>query len=219
MSNNPKYWQNKWDTNDIGFHKQQTNQYLVELFPTLHLPPQSRVLVPLCGKSLDMIWLIEHGYHVVGIELSEIAVKAFFEEHNFSYTCELHGNITKYSHPNVTIYQGDLFNLSAQEIEPCQGYYDRGALIALPESIRSAYVDKISTLLAANAKGLVLTYEYDWLEIIGPPYSVPKQEVMALYHQFDVQEVMHQTQNPLSQTLFKKGLRAAMDYGFIVTLQ
>jgi Thiopurine S-methyltransferase (TPMT). len=35
------------------------------------------VLVPLCGKSLDMDWLLDAGYKVFGIELSNIAIQAF----------------------------------------------------------------------------------------------------------------------------------------------
>ncbi len=33
-----------------------------------------RVLVPLCGKTPDLLWLAEQGNEIVGVELSEIAV-------------------------------------------------------------------------------------------------------------------------------------------------
>ncbi|EXF43869.1 thiopurine s-methyltransferase [Pseudomonas sp. BAY1663] len=38
------------------------------------------MLVPLCGKSLDLAWLAGQGFNVLGVELSEKAVEAFFAE-------------------------------------------------------------------------------------------------------------------------------------------
>ncbi len=167
---------------DIGFHHKATNQHLARFFPKLELPPFARVLVPLCGKSNDMLWLMQQGYHVIGIELCEEAVKAFFEENNLGFRCEYQEKVTIYHAPQVTIYQGDLFEMLDALIMPCDGYYDRAALVALLVSRRAQYAKKIVAWLAANAQGLLIAYTYEYPEVIGPPYSVPQNEVEKLYH-------------------------------------
>ena len=43
------------------------------------------VFVPLCGKSLDMVWLLEQGFSVTGCEISELAVQQFFTENSIPY--------------------------------------------------------------------------------------------------------------------------------------
>ena len=76
----PDFWHARWEANQIGFHRDEINVYLERYWPALGLDPGSRVLAPLCGKSLDLLWLREQGHMVTGIELSRIAVQAFFEE-------------------------------------------------------------------------------------------------------------------------------------------
>jgi thiopurine S-methyltransferase len=38
------------------------------------------VFLPLCGKTLDIHWLLSNGYPVAGSELGEVAVKQLFSE-------------------------------------------------------------------------------------------------------------------------------------------
>ncbi len=75
-----KFWHNRWQDNLIPFHKQRTNHFLEKYFDTLELGDGADVLVPLCGKSVDMRWLRERGCTVTGVELSDIAVRDFFNE-------------------------------------------------------------------------------------------------------------------------------------------
>ena len=79
---NPKFWQTRWQEGRIGFNQSEVNPFLIKHFSALKLPVGNRVLVPLCGKSIDMLWLSAQGYDVVGVELVETAVQAFFAEQN-----------------------------------------------------------------------------------------------------------------------------------------
>ena len=74
------FWLERWQNNQTGFHQDEINSYLTRYWSGLGLTQGSRVLVPLCGKSLDMLWLAEQGHSVVGIELSRLAIEAFFHE-------------------------------------------------------------------------------------------------------------------------------------------
>ena len=80
----PEFWHDRWQRNQIGFHQEQVNPCLERLWPQLELPRGARVLVPLCGKSLDLSWLAASGFEVLGVELSQTAVEQFFSEQRVS---------------------------------------------------------------------------------------------------------------------------------------
>ena len=81
----PTFWQQRWQTNQIGFHEATPHPLLLRHWPRLTLAPGSRVFVPLCGKSLDLLWLRTQGHEVIGVELSAIGVDAFFAEAALMY--------------------------------------------------------------------------------------------------------------------------------------
>ena len=70
MMNKKNYWQQKWQANDIKFHRLGVNEHLVKYCANLQLRPNDHVFVPLCGKGLDMLWLAERGYRITGVEIS-----------------------------------------------------------------------------------------------------------------------------------------------------
>ena len=74
------FWHEKWLEAKQGFQQEKINSRLIKYWHTLDIPNQSDVFVPLCGKSLDMLWLKDEGYNVTGCELSQIAGESFFKE-------------------------------------------------------------------------------------------------------------------------------------------
>lgn len=176
----PEFWHDRWKNNQIGFHLDHVNPYLARYWPTLGLEPGARVLVPLCGKSLDITWLAAHGYHVLGVELSEDAVKRYFSEHNLKPDVTRRGAFSVYEAGPVTLMCGDLFAISAADVATCQGLYDRAAIIALPPEMRANYVTYLTKVLPRDCQGLLITLDYDQSEMQGPPFSVPDTEVQRL---------------------------------------
>jgi len=184
---NSDFWINRWNENRTGFHQSQVNRHLQEHFPPLGIPPGSRILVPLCGKSLDMLWLHDSGYRITGIELSRIAVEAFFRENDLPFGMEQRGRFLRYSSGSLEILCGDFFDLRRDDIAGVAGVYDRAALIALPEPMRRRYADHLATLLPAGTKMLLIAIEYPQDELDGPPFAVPEEEVHHLYEEnFDL---------------------------------
>ena len=168
-------WLERWQAGKIGWHETQGNASLQKHWTATG----KRVLVPLCGKTQDLIWLENQGNQVVGVELSEIAVKAFFDENEIEYSL-IEGALTAYvaKGHSIAIYCGDFFEFSDG---PFDAYYDRGALIALPANVRSTYVDHTRTLLDAAAAQMIICLEYDESIATGPPFSVPANEVLAFW--------------------------------------
>lgn len=174
------FWHSRWNSNQIGFHQSQVNAYLQQYWPALAVAAGERVLVPLCGKSLDMLWLAGQGLQVVGVELSEKAVEDFFSEHQLQPQVTQEGAFKVFRCKDIEIYCGDFFALSAQEVSGCSALYDRAALIALPADMRRRYVAHLQAILPASVKGLLITLDYDQSQIDGPPFAVTDAEVQTL---------------------------------------
>ena len=176
----PKFWQERWESNQIGFHQPQVNPYLQRQWPTLALAKGAKVLVPLCGKSLDLIWLASHGHHVMGVELSEQAVEAFFSEQGLAPQINQRGAFKVYQAGLIEVWCGDFFDLDADALAECQALYDRAALIALPPLMRVQYIEHLNALLAPGCLGLLITLDYDQAQKAGPPFAVTDEEVRLL---------------------------------------
>ncbi|QXH48385.1 thiopurine S-methyltransferase [Pseudomonas xanthosomatis] len=174
----PTFWHKRWADNQIGFHQAQVNPYLQAHWPALGLAPGARVLVPLCGKSLDLAWLAGQGHRVMGVELSRRAVEDFFAEHGLTAQVARRGAFEVWSSGDVELWCGDIFALRAEDVAGCTGLYDRAALIALPPEMRQQYLALLGELLPA-CKGLLVTLDYNQALIDGPPFSVADDEVRA----------------------------------------
>ena len=176
----PKFWQERWARNQIGFHLPEVNPYLLRYWPSLTLAQGAKVLVPLCGKSLDLMWLASNGYHVLGVELSEQAVDAFFREQNLTPRITGHGVFKVYQADLIEIWCGDFFALDAGALADCTALYDRAALIALPPLMRAQYAEQLNSLLRPGCQGLLITLDYDQTQKAGPPFAVTDDEVKVL---------------------------------------
>jgi thiopurine S-methyltransferase len=177
----PEFWLKNWQDNKIGFHQQQTNNHLVTFWQHLNLTPNCRVFVPLCGKSLDLLWLRQQGHSVVGVEISELAVCDFFTENGLNPTTFKLDSFHCHETEHLVLMQGDFFDLTPQHIENVEGVFDRASLVALPIELRQQYAQHLKNILPNTAKILLVTFEYGQAEMTGPPFSVSEAEVHALY--------------------------------------
>lgn len=176
------YWHDKWASNDIGFHKSEPHNELIQHWPALQLPTQSRVFVPLCGKSHDIDWLLEQNHRVVGAELSEPAIQALFNGLSLTPTVQKNGELIRYHSGDLTVYVGDVFLVTAEHLQKTAAVYDRAALVALPPTLRMRYTKHLVHITQA-AQQLLITFDYDQSTMQGPPHSVPEDEVRAHYGQ------------------------------------
>lgn len=189
----PDFWHERWENNLIGFHLDEVNPWLRAHWDKLAVKPGGRVLVPLCGKSLDLIWLVEQGYEVLGVEISPIAVKDFFAENHLRAKRINNARCEIWQGPGITLLCGDLFELTAQDIGHIDAVYDRASLIALPPAMRQRYVTALEKLVPAEAPHLLITLDYDPQKMDGPPFAVSETEVRSLYserHQVECLESM-----------------------------
>jgi thiopurine S-methyltransferase len=171
-------WLSRWKGGQTGWHQVGGSKALRKFWP--RVAKGSRVLVPLCGKSPDLLWLSQQGYEVTGVELSEIAVRAFFAESGIRFEIEKSGGLWCFrglTH-QINIVCGDYFQFSDK---PFDALYDRASLVALPPAERPAYIEHTKSLLIHGAAQLLLTLEYDQSMALGPPYSVMPDEVLGYW--------------------------------------
>jgi thiopurine S-methyltransferase len=174
-------WQQRWRSGRIGFHRNEVALSLSQFWPRLNLPLGSSVFVPLCGKSLDLLWLAARPHEVVGLELSEIGLESFFMENGVLARRQTCQGFNEYTAPGLRLLQGDFFELTPQILEPVAAIYDRASLIALPEEWRGRYVEKLAEITAPGTQTLLVTLEYPQREMAGPPFSVDSLSVNRLY--------------------------------------
>lgn len=175
-----EFWHKRWADGEIGFHEGQANDMLVAHFKDLHTAQNARIFVPLCGKTRDIHWLLSQGRRVAGAELNETAVTELFAELGVTPDITPCGGLTKYSAENIDIFQGNLFDLTADDLGPVDAVYDRAAMVALPADMRKKYAAHLVDITNA-APMLLLAFDYDQNFIDGPPFSVPADEITAHY--------------------------------------
>ncbi|HEY0563189.1 MAG TPA: thiopurine S-methyltransferase [Methylophilus sp.] len=174
------FWHQKWQANQIGFHLPEANPLLLKHLASLNLKQHARIFLPLCGKTLDIAWLLAQGYQVVGAELSEIAIQALFAQLQVTPHITQIGEIKHYSAPNIDVYVGDIFKLTPDMLGKVDAVYDRAALVALPEYMRARYAAHLITLTNA-ASQLLICFTYDQSLHAGPPFSINAEEVNLHY--------------------------------------
>ncbi|WP_019215855.1 thiopurine S-methyltransferase [Legionella tunisiensis] len=213
MNTGQQFWLNLWREGKTIFHRTEVNTDLNTRWAGLQLPAAATVLVPLCGKSLDMLWLMEQGFQVVGIELSEQAVLQFSEENRLTLVKEIHSQAIKYTSQSLTIWVADIFSFNTAFIVPADAIYDRAALIALPENLRPQYVRICLRWLKAKGKILLKTMYYDESDMQGPPFSVSDAEIRQLYSNCQTIQCVRETNRQVDEQdpLYARGLREVAD--------
>ncbi len=179
-ADDPEFWHGIWRDGRLGFDQPSPNRFLVEELPARGLDEGGRVFVPLCGKSIDMGWIAEQGYRVLGVEVDEGAVRRFFAERDDKPTITTESWGARYSAGSIEILVADIFDLSSRDVGPIDLWYDRAALIALPAPTRRWYLAHVFDLIGPICPGLLVTMLHDGPDGSGPPFSVESDEVIDL---------------------------------------
>ena len=212
------YWLDRWERDEIGFHQTDVNSYLSKFWSELKLTHGSKVFVPLCGKSRDMLWLNEQGHTVLGIELSKLAVQAFFTENEYTPKQETNNKFDVFSVDDLSILCGNFLDLDKNNLATVSAVYDRASLVALPPEMRERYVKHLTNILPPNTQILLITFDYPQSEMAGPPFAVSPNEVKRHYQQHADIRLLAQLdvleQNPRFQ---ERGLSRIQESVFLLT--
>lgn len=175
------FWLERWERQETGFHQDDVNPWLARYWETIAPAAGGTVFVPLCGKSRDMLWLRKRGHPVIGVELSPIAVEAFFTENGYAPATSTLRDFRQCEADDIRILCGDFFAMTADDLAGVDAVYDRASLVALPPAMRQKYASHMLDMLAPGTRVLLVTFEYDQTAMSGPPFAVTPEEVYALY--------------------------------------
>lgn len=218
MPIDPDFWHGRWEDGNTPWHQPHPNARLAAHFSRLVVPDGGEVLVPLCGKSHDMRWLLERQYRVLGVELSELAVREFFHDHGLRVTEREHFGLPALEAPGIRILCADMFALTREHLSGVSAVYDRGALVALDESDQERYARMLCGLLPVGAEQLLVTLEYDTTRMQGPPFSIDEARVRSLYgDRFRIARVESGDVLDEEPHFRERGLEALTEHAFVLT--
>ncbi len=209
----PDFWHERWQQNQIGFHQDEVHPYLRQFWPNT---ASGRIFVPLCGKTLDLWWLRQQGHSVVGVELSPIAVQAFFDEAGVTPAITAKGPMECWQASDIQLYCGDFFALRPEDVTDCEMIYDRAALIALPPDLRREYVSHLHHLFPQGAHMLLVTLDYPQAEMNGPPFAVSDTEVRNLYS--SVQQLASQDVLTQNERFSQRGVSRLNENAYMIEI-
>ncbi|MEW5905051.1 MAG: thiopurine S-methyltransferase [Pseudomonadota bacterium] len=215
-----EFWLERWERAEIGFHQDEVNPYLLQYWPELQAAQGGEVFVPLCGKSLDMLWLRQQGYAVLGVELSPIAVRDFFAENGLALTHASAGQFDQCEAEGIRILCGDFFELTREHLAQVRAVYDRASLVALPPEMRARYARHLAELLPPGTPVLLVTFDYPQDEMNGPPFAVSVDEVQALYGAYAEVRLLAQVDILEREPRFKaRGVTRMQENIFVLTMK
>lgn len=177
---NPEFWHARWRQGEVGWHQDEINVHLQEHWARLGASPGAGVFVPLCGKTLDLLWLAGQGHRVLGVEISALAVDTFFAENDLTPEIAEEPPFLRYRVDELEILCGDFFALSPAHLGGVTTVFDRASFVAMPPEMRPGYAEHLQGILRPESKVLLVTLDYDQAEMSGPPFSVPDDEVIDL---------------------------------------
>ncbi len=173
----PDFWHDRWREGRTGFHRDIVHPDLIKHAGTLRIPSAPRILVPLCGKTLDLGWLVSQGCAVVGVELSEQAAAQYHERAGITPEVEQVGEHAIWQSPGLTYIVGDFFTA---DLGVFDAVWDRAALVALPPELRVRYAERLRAVLRPGGRMLLNCFTFD-ADRSGPPHSIPDDEVREHY--------------------------------------
>jgi thiopurine S-methyltransferase len=190
-----EFWLERWRTGATGWHQSVTHPFLLRHGAWLlggddarrgagdepRGARGTRVFVPLCGASLDMLWLRRAGASVVGIDLAASAFRRFYDEAGLDPVVDRTCLFERWSADDIELLAGDFFDADASVLGAFDAVYDRAALFALPPELRERYATKVADLCPPGTRVLQVTFEYDQREMTGPPFAVWPDELARLY--------------------------------------
>ena len=144
------------------------------------------MLVPLCGKSVDMRWLLDAGHSVVGVDVAAQPLDEFMSALGVPYSTTRVSDelvVRETEDGRVRLLECDMLGaaLCGESVGPVTAVWDRAAMVALHPSQRAAYGAKVLSLLQPGAHMLMETVEYEQSLMQGPPFSLTEEAVRRTF--------------------------------------
>ncbi len=212
------FWHQRWRDSNTPFHRASVHPLLERFYSALELAPNAPLFVPLCGKAADMAWLRRQGHSVLGVELSDIACRDFFQEHGIAYRSTDVPRYTRFEGDRIVLLAGDFFDITGNDLAMVQAVYDRASLVALPPQDRIRYAAHLCEQLPASASMLLISLDYPQHRMDGPPFAVGVDEIHRLFEaRFQIQPLDESDIIDEEPRFRERGLDALIERAHLLT--
>lgn len=148
----------------------------------------TRIFLPLCGKTIDLAYLVPLAGEVVGVEGIRTALEEFSKEQP-DLMVENKGcrdGFERFDGNKISLLKGDFFELDSNKTNGKFGaIYDRASMVAIQPHLRKAYTEVLGKLIAPRGKILLVALDRrsdsEAARAKGPPFSIPEATVRELY--------------------------------------
>jgi thiopurine S-methyltransferase len=199
------FWTNKWNSNQSYWHISEVNPVLKKYENKLIPNPTNgtTILFPLCGKTVDMLYFVDKGYNVVGIEGVEAAILEYLRESDIKYNLlnvdHKETKLKVFTAGKLTIICANYF--TTEPLKPTKGIpdyatrkvdavFDRGSMMAVLPSLVNNYVKFMKKWINSGAKILLYAPEFDQNLMYGPSYSLSEKKIIVVYGDITKVEIL-----------------------------
>lgn len=183
------FWQQAWNEGRIGFHQSEYTKAMKDKFDNIDLKGKT-VLLPLAGKTKDILYFLNKGAKVIAVEIVEDAIKQFFNENEINYKFQELTNANLYEADNLKFFNADFFKsdeiFKDMDINNVDYIFDRASNVALPKELRIKYYQTIKKIKDDETKFFIITFMHDGPKDFGPPFLIPKDEIKNHYKEMDI---------------------------------
>jgi methyl halide transferase len=161
-----EYWDQRYQEGSIPWNLGVPAPPLVSLLASPNSPTPGRIAVLGCGTGYDALLFAEHGFEVVGFDLSALAIET-------ATSAALGRGLT------VEFLERDIFALIPEFSQSFDYVLEHTCFCAIDPTLRPKYVELVSTLLRPNGKllGLFFTHNHPG----GPPFGSTTKEIRELF--------------------------------------
>jgi len=202
------YWKNRWNDGQTQWHKSEVHQILTTYFDkTFPSASETKIFVPLCGKTVDMKWFYDKKMSVVGLDGVKQSLEQFLSEQGIESSVQKvpslgdQAEVFISSDDKMHLYCADLFKFSKEIEGTFDAVWDRGSLVALNREDVKEYVKIIKSLLKPGGRCLLEIFEYDVTKVVGhpPPHPMLESEVRQLYESDCTVELLHRMETKIGR--------------------
>ncbi|GFR60726.1 thiopurine S-methyltransferase [Elysia marginata] len=164
-----KYWQQRYDGGDTYWLRKEATAMLVKHYNKLNPEGKAQnMLLPLCGKSVDLDWLSSQGVPlVVGVDcllavLREVSVRSgqsWIQTQVSESGSDF--QLLERSDGKMKLYSGDMLRFSTEIAGTFDAMWERGSLIILPPTDINKYAELLKSLLNPGGRILLESIEFD----------------------------------------------------------
>eukprot|EP00117_Sycon_ciliatum_P021723 scpid72293/ scgid18956/ Thiopurine S-methyltransferase; Thiopurine methyltransferase len=223
-------WESRWKDGRTGWHRDEVNDRLIQyhgrLLEGANAEKKLNVFVPLCGKTVDMLWLNEQGHHISGVDLVRQALDDFVSENKLTSTVSSVKNgdgeevtlIKAGENDCFSLFPSDLFKVDCTALGQVDAAWDRGSYVALSPEIRPRYAENMAAVIKPGGRVLMEVYDYVQSEHAGPPFSTPNDEITSAFGKNFTIEIM-QTEDALDYIKLRFPITTRFDRSMVLLVR